>query len=191
MSPSRSSLPVRSTLGPRATTDQVRIGVSIPIPEPYASSLARVRTEVGDEAALAIPPHITLVPPVMVHDGQIGAVMEHLSDVAARTPPFVVELRGTDTFRPLTQVVFVVVARGSEQCTRLHELVNDGPLHQELRFPYHPHVTIAHDVPPAALDQAGQRMADFDATFPVAQFSLYEFGDDGVWRDVRTFVLTS
>ncbi|HLS24454.1 MAG TPA: 2'-5' RNA ligase family protein [Beutenbergiaceae bacterium] len=191
MSTSRSSMPVRSALSPETPTDQIRIGVSIPIPEPYASSLARVRTEVGDQAALSIPPHITLVPPAVVNTDDIGTVIGHLTDVAAQTPPFVLELRGTATFRPITQVVFVVVTRGHEQCTMLHQLVNDGPLRQQMRFPYHPHVTIAHDVPPDALDDAEQRMADFEATFPVAHFSLYEFGDDGVWRDVRTFVLTS
>lgn len=176
---------------PPRTGDQFRIGVSIPIPEPYTSKLARARAEAGDPAALSIPPHITLVPPAVVEADEIGAVTDHLHEVAAQTSPFVLELHGTSSFRPITQVVFVTVTRGERECVALHELVNSGPLRRQLTFPYHPHVTIAHDVPAAALDRAQAGMADFDAVFPVAHFSLYEFGDDGVWRDVSTFVLTS
>ena len=176
---------------PPLVGDQLRIGVSIPVPEPYTSRLARARAEAGDPAALSIPPHITLVPPAVVEADEIGSVTDHLREVAARTAPFVLELRGTDSFRPITQVVFVAVTKGEQECVALHELVNSGPLHRPLNFPYHPHVTIAHDVPTAALDRAEAEMADFDALFPVAHFSLYEFGDDGVWRDVSTFVLSS
>src|SRR5699024_9320416 len=111
--------------------------------------------------------------------------------VAATSTPFVLELRGTETFRPVSQVVFVAVASGLRECVALHNAVNAGPLQQELQFPYHPHVTIAHDVPEVDLDRAQQDMADFDALFPTTHFSLYEFGDDGVWRDVSMFVLTS
>lgn len=176
---------------PERVGDQMRIGVSIPIPEPYASRLVRARTEAGDPQAFSVPPHITLLPPTVVEPDQMGAVVEHLSLVAARSAPFVLELRGTETFRPLSQVVFVALAAGHGQCTALHEAVNAGPLWQDLHFPYHPHVTIAHDLPPADLDRAQQAMAAFDALFAVAHFSLYEFGDDGVWRDVSTFVLSS
>ena len=40
-------------------------------------------------------------------------------------------------------------------------------LHRELRFPYHPHVTVAQDVAPEALDKAYEDLADFSALFEV------------------------
>lgn len=174
---------------PERVGDQLRIGVAIPIPEPYTASLTRARTDCGDPMAKTVPPHITLLPPSIVEPDQMGAVVEHLKTVAGGHAPFVMELRGTDTFRPLSEVVFVALAAGHDHCTALQHAVNDGPLHRELDFPYHPHVTIAHGLPAANLDSAAEQMADFDAVFPVAHFSLYEFGDDGVWRDVSTFVL--
>ncbi|MEK8228393.1 2'-5' RNA ligase family protein [Oerskovia sp. M15] len=63
------------------------------------------------------------------------------------------------------------------------------PLDQELRFNYHPHVTVAHEVDDEALDQAFEEMADFEASFDVASIYLYEHGDDGVWRPARRFEL--
>lgn len=176
---------------PERESNQIRIGVSIPIPEPYTSSLSRARIEAGDPNALSVPPHITLLPPTVVEPDRLPDVQEHLAQVAATRTPFVVELSGTDTFRPVSPVVFVKVATGAQECADLQSAVNAGPLEQELRFPYHPHVTIAHEIDEPALDRATQSLDDFDAVFPVAHFSLYEYGDDGVWRDIHTFTLTS
>ncbi|MBZ2197673.1 2'-5' RNA ligase family protein [Occultella gossypii] len=170
---------------------QVRIGVSIPIPEPYSATLTRARIEAGDPLAHSVPPHITLMPPAVVEPDDLAEVTEHLRTVAAEHPPFVVELGGTDSFRPISPVVFVRLAAGTQACERLQRAINAGPLRQELRFPYHPHVTIAHEIDDAGLDAANAAMEAFDAVFPVAHFSLYEYGDDGVWRGVRNFVLTS
>lgn len=170
---------------------QVSVGVVIAIPAPYAEELARARVEAGDPEALAMAPHITLLPPTAVEPDDVEDVREHLRDVAARHRPFVVALDGTGTFRPVSPVVFVAVAEGGEGCAELSRDVNAGPLAQPLRFPYHPHVTIAHDLEEPALDAAAEDRADFRARFPVAEFALYEYGDDGVWREVETFALTS
>lgn len=171
--------------------DELRIGVAIAIPDPWTEPLTRARIEAGDTEALSIPPHITLLPPTAVQPDELVAVREHLAGVAKRHRPFVVELAGTDTFRPISPVVFVALVEGEERCGRLHRAVNDGPLAQQTRFPYHPHVTIAHDLEAEALDGAEVAASGFAATFPVAGFSLYEFGDDGVWRDVEEFALSS
>ena len=48
-----------------------------------------------------------------------------------------------------------------------------GTLEQELAFPYHPHVTVAHHLDEAALDRAYETLADYDCTFEVADFHLY------------------
>ena len=171
--------------------DQLRIGVAIPIPEPYTSTLTRARSDCGDPLAHSVPPHITLIPPTVIEPEELGTVVDHLKNVATGHAPFVVELGGSDSFRPISPVVFVALTAGAGSCAVLQQAVNDGPLRQELRFPYHPHVTIAHELPEDRLDRAAGMMTEFDAVFPVAHFSLYEFADDGVWRDVSTFVLSS
>ncbi len=170
---------------------QVSIGVAIAIPPPYSESLTRARVEAGDPEALAIPPHITLLPPTSLEPDDVDAVRAHLRDVAVASEPFVVELAGTDTFRPISPVVFVAVTHGGEGCAALHRAVNSGPLEQPLRFPFHPHVTIAHDLDDRRLDAAASASAAFHARFPVAQFALYQYGDDGVWREQETFGLVA
>ena len=82
------------------------------------------------------------------------------------------------------------VAEGIAECERLECSVRSGLLAQDLRFNYHPHVTVAHEVPDDQLDAAFDGMADFDASFVVDSFHSYEHGDDGVWRPARDFSLT-
>jgi 2'-5' RNA ligase len=59
-------------------------------------------------------------------------------------------------------------------------------LARELDFPYHPHVTVAHELPDAALDRAFTVLSDYEARFTVTGFSLYEHVE-GVWRPRSTY----
>jgi 2'-5' RNA ligase len=165
------------------------IGVAIPIPEPFGSELQKHRADFGDPMALSIPTHVTLLPPTEIGDDQLAAVDEHLLHVAARFPQFRIRLRGTATFRPISPVVFVPLAEGISSCEVLQEQVRSGPLEVQLRFPYHPHVTIAHDLDKPLLDRAYEALTDYDCLFDVIAFSRYEHGVDGVWRPQRDFPL--
>ena len=175
---------------PERVGDQVRIGVAIQVPEPHGRVLQEARARSGDPLAHDIPPHVTLLGPTVVEPGDLAAVEAHLAAVGAAHAPFTAHLRGTGTFRPVSAVVFVQLARGIAECEQLEGSVRSGPLAQEVRFHYHPHVTVAHDVPEADLDRAFAELADFEATFEVASFQVFEHGDDGVWRVVRDHPLT-
>jgi 2'-5' RNA ligase len=166
------------------------IGIAIDIPEPWGSQLTRRRLQAGDPAAAHIPAHLTLLGPTEVDTGVIAEVAEHLTGVASRHEPFPVHLRGTGTFRPLTEVVFVAVASGNEDCRQLWSAIRDlESVRRELRFDYHPHVTVAHDIETAALDEVFDDLADFDAKFTVVGFTLFEHGPDGRWRPHREYLL--
>lgn len=158
------------------------IGIAIPIPEPYGSELQDWRSSFGDPQARAIPTHVTLLPPTVIATSDLREIEEHLAKIAAGERPFPMRLRSTGTFRPVSPVVFVRIADGAADCTRLERRVRSGPLARDVRFDYHPHVTVAHDVPEYALDIAYERLEPYDAAFDVAGFSLYEHGSDGVWR---------
>lgn len=174
---------------PERGENQVRIGVALAVPEPYGSRLQDARAAFGDPLASAIPPHVTLLGPTVVDVDDIAAVDDHLAEVGRAHRPFTVHLRGTGTFRPVSDVVFVQVVAGISECERLERAVRSAPLAQELRFNYHPHVTVAHDVPDDALDRAFAELADFEAVFRVTSLQVYEHGDDGVWRPARSFPL--
>lgn len=176
---------------PERVGDQVRIGVALAVPEPFGPMLQRARAGFGDPLAHEIPPHVTLLGPTVVEPADLAAVVEHLTAVGRLHAPFEVHLRGTGTFRPVSDVVFVQVVRGIAECELLERDVRSGPLVQELRFNYHPHVTVAHDVPDEALDRAFTELARFEARFRVASIQVFEHGDDGVWRTVRDIPLAA
>lgn len=169
--------------------DTVTIGVALPVPEPFGDELQRWRAEFGDPLADAIPAHITLLPPSRIPSDAVERVCMHLEDVAASLAPFDLQLRGTGTFRPISPVVFVQVAKGVANCEQLERTIRSGPLERGLSFYYHPHVTIAHHLDDAALDHAFETLATYEASFVADSFSLYEHGDDGVWRAVEHFPL--
>jgi 2'-5' RNA ligase len=168
---------------------QARIGISIDVPDPWRAELQAARRDFGDPQAGLIPPHITIVGPTVVDEAVLPAVWEHLDKVTADIPPFRVHLRGTGTFRPISPVVFIAVVQGIAECEQLEQAARSGVLAQDLRFNYHPHVTVAHEVPEAELDRAFDRLAGFEAAFDVTALWQYEHGDDGVWRKQHEFAL--
>ncbi|MFI0721445.1 2'-5' RNA ligase family protein [Streptomyces sp. NPDC021224] len=163
------------------------IGVSLAVPEPYGRLLQERRAGFGDPAAYAIPTHVTLLPPTEVGRDELPPFRRHLAKVAAEGRPFVMRLHGTDTFRPLSPVVYVRLAEGAADCADLQERLRSGPVERELQFPYHPHVTVAHAIAEPALDRAQRELADFAAAWTATGFALYEQGGDGVWRKMREY----
>jgi 2'-5' RNA ligase len=165
------------------------IGVAVAIPEPWASELQDYRKGVGDHTAAMIPTHITLVPPTEIDELQVADVEKHLEEAAAEVASYGVHLRGTGTFRPVSPVVFVTLVEGISQCEQLAVAVRRGPLDVELQYPYHPHVTIAHDLEDPILDRAFDELAGFECEFDVSDFHLYVHDEDAGWQPTRTFAL--
>jgi len=164
------------------------IGVALAVPEPHASYLQGLRERFGDPLARSIPTHVTLLPPTTVDDSLMPEIDAHLAQVGHQTGPFRLGLRGSATFRPVSPVVFVVVVEGASGCQRLEGAVRAGVLGRPLQFVYHPHVTVAHDLPDDVLDAASAELADYSAAFDVHQFTRYEH-EGGVWVPRRDFVL--
>jgi 2'-5' RNA ligase len=163
------------------------IGVAIAVPQPYRDDLQAWRERFGDPNARAIVPHVTLLPPTLVPDDELDAIEKHLGVAAADARLFSLRLRGTGTFRPVSPVVFVPLVEGISECEQLERAVRSGPLDRDTRFPYHPHVTVAHDLPDPALDRAFDALADYDARFDVSTFSLFAQDRVGVWQPLREF----
>jgi len=163
------------------------ISVSVVVPPPYGRELQRRRASFGDPSAGSIPTHVTLLSPTEVADDQRPEIDDHLGAVAAAQQPFTMLLRSTGTFRPVSPVVFVQVAGGISACERIAAAIRTGPLKRDAPFSYHPHVTVAHHVDEASMDRAFDELASYDCTFEVAGFHLFEYGQECVWRPVRSF----
>jgi len=166
------------------------LGIVVPIPEPWAQLLVEWRGKCGDPQASLVPPHVTLLPPTEVPIGERAAISAHLAEVARCHPPFEMHLSGTGTFSPVSDVVFIAVARGIGNCELIANDVRSGPLERALSFPYHPHVTVAHDVPPGMLELAYNGLADLNAEFPVDAFTEFEQTASGAWAVAQEYRLT-
>jgi len=166
------------------------LGVVVPVPEPWGQLLVDWRGKVGDPQAGVVPPHVTLLPPTEVPAAERPTITAHLAQVARCHPPFDMHLYGTGTFRPVSDVVFVAVARGIGNCELIANDVRSGPLARSLTFPYHPHVTVAHDVAPDMLELAYSGLADLSAEFRVDRFTEFEQASDGSWVVAREYELT-
>jgi len=167
------------------------IGVAIAVPEPWGAQLQDYRTALGDHTAGGIPTHVTLMPPQEVDGADLPELEQHLSKVSADNEAFRIHLRGTGTFRPVSPVVFVTVAEGISACEQLAFGVGQGPLRADQRFPYHPHVTVAHHLPDEVLDRAFEELADFECDFVVDRFSLYVHDREAGWVPTRDFALAA
>jgi 2'-5' RNA ligase len=176
--------------GTRMSSGTAVLGVVVSIPEPWAQLLVEWRGKCGDPQASLVPPHVTLLPPTEVPIGDRAAISAHLARVAAAHAPFDLHLAGTDSFRPVSEVVFVAVARGVAECARIAHDVRTGPLARPLTFPYHPHVTVAHDVPTDMLDMASSGLAELEAEFRVSSFTEFEQLPGGAWAVARDYPLT-
>lgn len=161
------------------------LGLSLDIAPPAREVLEEARMRYEPTAGDMLP-HVTVLPPIDVDDDAMPAVLAHLESVARATAPFTLALAGTGTFRPVSPVVFVAVHEGGPDCAALERRARSGDMAVETRFPYHPHVTIAHDVAQALLDRAEADLAGFEATMLMASMGLYE-NRDGQWDLLRVF----
>lgn len=167
------------------------IGVAIAVPEPWGEQLRRHRLSFGDEQAGIVPTHVTLLPPTEIEDDQLEQLVKQLAEAARSVSPFEVHLRGTGTFRPVSQVVFIALAQGISQVELTADAIRSGTLDVPLAYPFHPHVTVAHHVPEAALERAFTTLADFECCFEVTAFVLYLHDPAQGWQTRATVELGS
>ncbi len=170
-------------------TEGLTVGVSLPVPEPWGAQLQQARTSYGEARAAHIPTHVTLLPPTAAAASDLEALVEHVDRVAREHPPFPIVLRGTGTFRPVSLVVYLALAVGVSSCEQLQSAVRNGPVSRRLEFPYHPHVTVAHDLEPQVLDRAFEELAGFSASFVADRIACYAHEGDGQWREVTSHTL--
>jgi len=156
------------------------VGVIIGFPEDIASELQVWRASFGDPMASFVPAHITLVTTTPAADWP--SALEHVRSVATGIDPFRVTLNGTGSFRPVSPVVYLNVVEGFEACVQLHEALQAGPLEREPAFPYHPHVTVAHDVGESSLSDAEEALSSYAATIAVDRIGVYEHVANGFWE---------
>jgi 2'-5' RNA ligase len=107
---------------------------------------------------LRIEPHITLVPPINLHEHQLAAAMSGLRRAAARAEPLSLTIGPVDTFSPESPVSYLRVSGDESSMTTLHEmqarLHEHAPFDRPPTYAYVPHVTLNEDSDDASIAAA-------------------------------------
>jgi 8-oxo-dGTP pyrophosphatase MutT (NUDIX family)/2'-5' RNA ligase len=143
------------------------------------------RRALGDPAAERIEPHLTLVPPQTVTEHDLDGAAGLLERAAAEAVPFLVALDGAATFLPDSAVAYLVVREGGPALAQLDAAFRAPPLDRRTH-PFHPHVTVAQDLPAGRIEAAARELAGFRAAFPVRELVLLREDGDKVWRPLTT-----
>jgi 2'-5' RNA ligase len=121
--------------------------------------------------------HVSVLPPrpLAVEWQTASAQARNLS---AGWTPFDVELTTIEVF-PVTDVIYIEVGAGTAELRRMHAAMNQTDLGFDEPFVYHPHITLAQEIPH---DRVGEVRA-------LAQRRWDEFQGSKVFRaDRATFV---
>jgi 2'-5' RNA ligase len=95
--------------------------------------------------------HVSVLPPrPLAVDWQVAG--EQVRICAGNWTPFEIGLEGIRIF-PVTNVIYVELGKGAEEMFRIHAAMNSQALEFDEPFAYHPHITLAQEIPPA--DVAG------------------------------------
>jgi 2'-5' RNA ligase len=135
--------------------------------------------------------HVSVLPPRPLGvDWQTAS--EQMRALAVSWTPFEVELTALDMFR-VTEVIYLEVGAGAGELRRMHEAMNTAALAFQDPFPYHPHITLAQEVPhervAEVFDLARRRWEEFRGarSFKAERAVFVQNTIRGVWLDLAAF----
>ena len=109
-------------------------------------------------------------------------------------PAFDVELTGIEVF-PVTEVIYIGVGAGAGELRRMHAAMSTGALEFPEPFPYHPHITLAQELPheqvAAADELARRRWRGFEGErrFQAARATFVQNTLGNCWLDLAEYAL--
>jgi 2'-5' RNA ligase len=152
-----------------------RLGVALLLPARVADEVNGLRRAVGDGSLERIPPHLTLVPPVNVREEQLPAALAVLRAAAAAAPTsLTVALGPPRTFLPANPVLYLTVGGELEDLHALRDRVFVPPLDRPLTWPFVPHVTLADEGEPAAVQRSAEALDRYSAVVAFERIHLLQ-----------------
>jgi len=119
---------------------------------------------------------------------------EQVSRILNSWNPFEIELTGIDVF-PVTEVIYLAVGRGAADLRQVHRAMNAGPLEFEEPFSYHPHITLAQELPRdkvADTSELARRLWDEytgPRRFTADHAAFVQNSLDNYWIDLKSYSL--
>jgi len=98
--------------------------------------------------------HVSLLPPrPLAVDWAVAS--NQVANILRDWAPFEVELTGVRTFA-VTDVIYLELGSGASELRRVHQAMNTGPLEFQEPFVYHPHITLAQELPHEKVEDTGE-----------------------------------
>jgi 2'-5' RNA ligase len=99
--------------------------------------------------------HVSVLPPrPLAVDWQVAS--EQVKECAGNWAPFEIALERIRIF-PVTNVIYLELGKGADDMFRIHAAMNSGALEFDEPFAYHPHITLAQEIPPAEVANVNRR----------------------------------
>lgn len=159
------------------------------IPDPLGAFLDDLRRELipacDPRAHVSVLPPRTLAADWRVASRQVRALTEGW-------PSFDIELTAVQVF-PVTDVVFIDVGRGAAELQKMHAAMSCRALAFSEPFRYHPHVTVAQEIPPGQVTEirrkAENRWSNYRGPrqFRAERAALVRSATDGCWLDIAEY----
>ncbi len=163
-----------------------RLGVVLPVPVPVAHEVDGLRRACGDGMLARVQPHLTLVPPVNIREGELGRALGVVRAAAAEIGrPITVGLGPVRSFAPVSPTVYLAVTGDAAAVvTRLRDAVFRAPLARTVSHPFVPHVTLADEIDGTRIDAAVTALADYRVTVTFDRVHVLEEGPGRVWSPI-------
>lgn len=161
------------------------------IPEPLGKFLDLLRLRLAPECRPHA--HVTILPPRKLH-GSAECAESELRDIASHFHSFEGRLAGVKMFEA-TKVIYLEVDRGCQELREMHQQFNTGCLDFAEPYNFHPHITLAQNLPPERVDEilqiARQDWSEWKglSTFPVEELSFVQNTEEGIWLDLHHYRL--
>jgi len=139
--------------------------------------------------------HVSVLPPRPVR-GDWQTASQQVRLLTESWDPFDVELTDLDIFS-VTDVLYLQVGEGASELRRMHEAMNADALMFQEPFVYHPHITLAQDVPHEQVEDvcnlARRRWNEFrgSRTFRAEHAVLVQNTLSNLWLDLADYQLGS
>lgn len=163
------------------------------IPEPLGIFLDDLRRELVPHYNPHA--HVSVLPPRPLSvDWQTAS--QQVQALAESWPPFDVHLTEVAVF-PGTDVIYIEVGEGAQELRGMHSAMNCRALECGEPYPYHPHITLAQEVPrddvPAAYELAARRWKEYTGPrqFRADRAVFVQNTVNNIWIDLAEYPLGS
>ena len=161
------------------------------IPDPLGQFLDDLRRELvpgcNPHAHVSLLPPRPLAVDWAVASDQVGSVLKGWT-------PFEVELTGVKRFA-VTDVIYLEVGSGAAELRQVHQAMNVDSLEFQEPFAYHPHITLAQELPPEKVedtdDRARRLWRDYTGprTFEAGRATFVQNSLRNKWIDLAEYSL--